>query len=96
MIEYEDQDKGAVSREEYELVVLSIGMRPVDDFYVLADQLRIPLDEYGFFGLKTADGLSDSQAKNIFIIGACEMPKDIAACIDQAEAASVRILATGK
>lgn len=96
LIKYEDQDKGAVAQDEYELVVLSIGMRPADDFSFLADQLRIPLDEYGFFGLKTADGLSDSQAENIFIIGACETPKDIAACVDQAEAVSARILAMRK
>jgi len=93
LIEYEDQDKGAVGREEYELVVLSIGMRPADDARAFADQLGLAMDSSGFFGLKTADGLSDSQRKNIFIIGACETPKDIAACVDQAEAVSARILA---
>ena len=92
LIKYEDQDKGAVGQEEYDLVVLSIGMRPADDSHVVADQLGLAVDCSGFFGLKTADGLSDSQKKNVFIIGACESPRDIAACIDQAEAVSAIIL----
>lgn len=96
LIKYEDQDKGAVGLEEYELVVLSIGMRPADDAHLVADQFLISADESGFFGIKGAAGISDSQKKNIFAIGACEAPKDIAACIEQAEAVSARILAMKK
>ena len=93
LIKYEDQDKAAVGQEEFNLVVLSIGMRPADDSRLVADRFLISTDESGFFGIKNADGVSDSQKKNIFIIGACEAPKDIAACVDQAEAVSARILA---
>jgi len=96
VVRYEDRDKGAVVEEEYDLVVLSIGMRPADDFSSLAGRLRISLDEYGFFGIKTAGGLADPQKKNIFVIGACEAPKDITACIGQAEAVCQKLLATIK
>lgn len=91
LVTYEDRDKGAVQREEFDLVVLSIGMRPAEDFSSLADRLGIPLDENGFFGLKGASGLAATQKKNIFVIGACEAPRDIAACIGQAEAACSEI-----
>jgi len=96
VIKYEDRDKGSVVDEEYDLVVLSIGMRPADESRSLADRLNIALDEYGFYGVKTAGGLSDSQKKNIFMIGACEAPKDIAACLGQAEAVCAEILAMNK
>ncbi len=96
LIQYEDQDKGIVCRDEFSLVVLSIGMRPAADAANVADQLALAADQSGFFGLKTADGLSDPQRKNIFVIGACDSPRDIAACIDQAEAASARIVGKGK
>ena len=65
------------------------------DFPFLADRLRIPLDEYGFFGLKQAAGLADTQ-RNIFVIGACEAPKDIASSIDQAAAAIDILLGSGR
>lgn len=96
LIGYEDQDKGAVAQEEFDLVILSVGMRPADDARILADRLRIPVDENGFFGLKGTDGLPDTQRNKIFVIGACESPKDIASCIGQAEAASVGIIAMEK
>lgn len=96
LIKYEDQEKGAVRQDEYDLVVLSIGMRPPDDSPLVADRLGVASDEYGFFGIKKAKGLSDAQRKNIFVIGACEAPKDIAASIGQAEAACAEIIAMKK
>ena len=96
LIKYEERDKGVVQQEEYDLVVLSIGMRPAEDFPFLADRLRIPLDEYGFFGLKQAAGLADTQKNNIFVIGACEAPKDIASSIGQAAAVCAEIISLKK
>ncbi len=83
----------AVCDEEFDLVILSVGIRPPADALTLADTLGVPLDEQGFFGLKTASPLPDMQRAGVFVVGACESPKDIAGCIAQAEAVSAMVLA---
>lgn len=91
-VRYEDQAKGAVAGAEFDLVVLSVGIRPAPGAAALAEQLRIPADAQGFLGVKGATGLADSRHPRIRLAGACESPKDIAACIGQAEAAVVSVL----
>lgn len=81
-----------ICREEFDLVVLAVGMRPNPDTTKLAEKLLVPVDEYGFFGLKNASPLPELQHKGIFTAGACESPKDIQACMAQAEAVSAAIL----
>lgn len=83
---------GAVAEEEFELVILAVGMCPPADASRLADTLGVPLDEQGFFGLKDGGALPDLQRQGIFAVGACESPKDIAGCIAQADAVSLLVL----
>lgn len=89
---YEDQAQGAVAAAEFDLVVLAVGMRPAPETAVLADRLRISTDAQGFLGNKGAGGLADSGQPRIFLAGACEAPKDIAASISQAEAVVTEVL----
>lgn len=91
-VTYASDDTG-VCEEEFDLVILSVGIRPPADAADLADKLGVPLDEQGFFGLKGAGGLPDLQKEGIFVAGACESPKDIAGSIVQAEAVSAMVLA---
>ena len=88
------QDKTCVCESEFDLVVLSVGMRPPADSRALADILGVPLDEHGFFGLKGASDFPDLQKRGIFAIGASESPKDIAGCIAQAKSVSAEVIAS--
>jgi heterodisulfide reductase subunit A len=81
-----------VCEEEFDLVVLAVGIRPAAGAGALAAMLGVPVDGQGFLGLKTAEALPDLQREGIHAVGACEAPKDIAACIAQAEAVSVVVL----
>ncbi|MBN1675998.1 MAG: hydrogenase iron-sulfur subunit [Kiritimatiellae bacterium] len=87
-----DAGAGAVASETFDLVVLSVGIRPPADGRRLADQLGVAMDPQGFFGLKGAGALPDLQRKGLYVIGAAESPKDIAGSMAQAEAASAAIL----
>ncbi len=91
-VQYEDQAKGAVAGAEFDLLVLSVGIRPAPGAAALAERLRIPADGQGFLGLKGAGGLADVLQPRIVLAGACESPKDIAACIGQAESAAAEVL----
>jgi len=87
-----DGADGCVSEEEFDLVILSVGIRPPADGCDLADKLGVALDEQGFFGLKGASPFPDLQREGIYVAGASESPKDMAGCIAQAEAVSARVL----
>ncbi|NIA07475.1 MAG: FAD-dependent oxidoreductase [Actinobacteria bacterium] len=87
LVTYEDPQQSRVSRRAFDLVVLSIGIRPPADVRRFADMLNIDVDEHGFF---------DSSAcyrPGIFVAGTCTGPTDIAGSIDRATAASARIIA---
>ena len=82
----------AVCEEEFDLVVLAVGIRPGPDAGKLAEKLLVAVDEQGFFGLKGAGALPAMQQEGIFAVGACEGPKDIESCMRQAEAVSAAII----
>ncbi|MBU0714672.1 MAG: FAD-dependent oxidoreductase, partial [Verrucomicrobia bacterium] len=66
VIAYEDQEKGAVNTVEFDLVVLSIGIRPAPAARALADCLRLAVDKQGFLGIKGLAGLPQTHRQNIF------------------------------
>ena len=80
-----------VCEQEFDLVVLAVGIRPRPDATKLAETLLVPLDEQGFFGFKNASALPALQQDGIFVAGACESPKDIKSCMAQAKAISAVI-----
>jgi len=81
-----------VSEQQFDMVVLSVGIRPAKDTTALAETLLVPIDEYGFLGFKGASSLPDLQQDGIFAAGACESPKDIQSCMAQAEAVSAAVI----
>jgi len=85
-------ENGRICKEAFDLVILSVGIRPPAGALALADRLGLPLDEYGFFGLKGASALPDLQQRGIYVAGACEAPRDIAGTIAQAEAVAGAVL----
>jgi len=80
-----------ICEQEFDMVVLAVGIRPMPDAAKLAETLMVPVDEQGFFGFKGASCLPSLQREGIFAAGACESPKDIESCIRQAAAVSAAV-----
>lgn len=74
---YLNEAKGLPISDEFDLLVLSIGITPNNDNNVLSDQLEIELDKDGFFEdyNQTAGTLTSRQG--VFIAGTCHGPKSI-------------------
>ncbi len=86
LLTYEDVSQTQVCQESFDLVVLSIGMRPAPDARRLADLLNIDVDQHGFLNP------SGSYRPDIFVAGSCCGPADIAETIQRTSAVSARLL----
>ena len=75
-----------VTENEYDLVLLSVGMRPKGASGDLAASLGIPTDERGF-----AKGGPDLEAKGVFVVGAVSEPMDIEETAVRALSAASRV-----
>jgi len=71
-----------IKEEEYDLVMLSVGMKPSTASSQLAQSLGIGTDEMGF-----AKASNDLEAAGVYICGAVQQPMDI-------EEAAVRAVST--
>ena len=69
--------------EVFDLVVLAVGMKPSEEAGALADSLRLRRDAAGFFSKRA--GAVQSPYPHVYVVGACEGPKDIADTLRQAE-----------
>ncbi len=81
--------------EEFDLVVLSIGLRPSQDTRELAERLDVALNEYGFVkgaDLRPAQVMrpDGSVADGIFVAGSFSEPKDIPETVIEASCAAAR------
>jgi heterodisulfide reductase subunit A len=73
-----DPDRGEVSEEPFELVVLSVGMVLKREAKALADLLGLGLNEEGFLAVPPRES-------GLFATGACTGPKDIDGSVTQAK-----------
>lgn len=81
-IKYETED-GKLEREEFEMVVLSVGFEPSVTAKKLAETFGIELDEFGF--AKTAPFRPmETSRDGVYVIGAFAAPKDIPETVAQA------------
>jgi heterodisulfide reductase subunit A len=92
LITYLDET-GKFVDEEFELVVLSVGMVPSKQTMEMAKRLGVELDTYGFCKTKTFEPTSTSRP-GIYVCGAFQGPKDIPETVSQASGAVAD--ATGK
>ncbi|MDI6711533.1 MAG: CoB--CoM heterodisulfide reductase iron-sulfur subunit A family protein [Bacillota bacterium] len=79
-----------IVEEEYEMVVLALGIRPQTDLRRLFPELAV--DDYGF--VRTVSPKLDPTVTNIpgvFVAGVAEGPKDIVDTVMQAGAAAMRV-----
>lgn len=83
-LQYMGEDDGLPVKEEFDLVVLSIGIMPGPDNKKLSELLGLNLDEDGFFLCSDEINKSSTSKDGIFIAGTAEGPKSIAASMAHA------------
>ncbi len=86
IIHYETED-GAMVSEEFELVVLSVGLEPAKENQELSKTFGIELNPYGFAKTSTFTPLHTSRP-GIFVSGAFSGPKDVPETVAQASASA--------
>ncbi len=77
--------------QEYDLVVLSVGMQPPKDVKVLAERFGVALNQFNFCGTSTFRP-AESSREGIFVAGPFAEPKDIPETVMQASAAASQAL----
>ncbi|MFC1712545.1 FAD-dependent oxidoreductase [Candidatus Poribacteria bacterium] len=89
LIKYESED-GKVEIEDFDMAVLSVGFEPPKDAEVLASDIGVELNEYGFC---KSEGLYPvaTTKPGVFVCGAFSGPKDIPETVTQASAAACRV-----
>jgi len=85
-IRYFDE-MGAEQQQEFDLVVLSVGLRPSAGVKEMARQLGVELNEFGFSRTERLAPLATSKP-GIYVAGAFQEPKDIPESVAQASAAA--------
>ncbi len=86
IIRYSTED-GKILSEQYDLVVLSVGIEPGDSSKELAKLLDLKVNKYGFAELETLTGVNTSK-EGVFAAGAFSGPRDIPETVIQASAAA--------
>ncbi|MGD9384578.1 MAG: CoB--CoM heterodisulfide reductase iron-sulfur subunit A family protein, partial [Desulfobacterales bacterium] len=87
IIETFDHRLNRKKEEAYDLVVLSTGFKPSDDFIDIAKQLGLVTNPYGFLSTEFDEPVSTSKP-GVFVCGGIESPKDIPETVIQAGAAA--------
>ncbi|MDI6908133.1 MAG: FAD-dependent oxidoreductase, partial [Thermoanaerobacterales bacterium] len=75
------------TREQFDMVVLSVGLRPSKKAAALAEKLGISLNGYGFAQTSSAAPVETSRP-GVFVCGAFQSPMDIPMTVMQASAAA--------
>jgi heterodisulfide reductase subunit A len=87
MIETFDHHLNRKVEEEYDMVVLSSGLKPRPAFTELAGRLGISTNAYGFLNTVSDDPVATSRP-GVYVCGGTEAPKDIPETVMQAGAAA--------
>jgi heterodisulfide reductase subunit A len=85
-IRYVDE-KGTISTEEFDLVVLSVGLQVNDQVKAQARTLGVEIDSFGFTKKPAFDPLATSRA-GVFTCGVFNGPKDIPETVSEASGAA--------
>lgn len=86
VIRYATED-GRIESEQYDLVVLSVGLEPNDSSKELAQILDLEINKFGFAELEPLTGVNTSR-EGIFAAGVFSGPRDIPETVMQASAAA--------
>jgi heterodisulfide reductase subunit A len=88
-VHYVEDEKPKI--EEFDMVVLSIGMQPPKNVEKIAKVLGIELNRYKFCETKTFSPLETSKP-GVFVCGAFSAPKDIPESVAQASGAAAKAM----
>jgi heterodisulfide reductase subunit A-like polyferredoxin len=86
-LKYEAEDGSGIIHEDFDMVVLSIGLTPSESSKNLAQIAGVELDENGFVKTKIESPLETSKP-GIFVCGAMQAPKDIPDTVADASGAA--------
>lgn len=79
--------EGKMTEEDFDMLVLSVGLKPTSDTLELAKILGVELNQYNFCQLKDLTGVETSR-EGIYVAGVFSGPKDIPETVMQASAAA--------
>ena len=85
IIQYNSQE-GKLEKEEFDMVVLSVGLTPTKDTKMMADRLDVDLNDSGFAKTSVFTPVSTSRP-GVFVAGIFSGPKDIPETVIQASGA---------
>jgi heterodisulfide reductase subunit A2 len=91
VVRYLGEDDRKLS-QEYDLVVLSVGMQPPKDVKALAERFGVALNSFNFCGTSQFRP-AESSREGIYVAGPFAEPKDIPETVMQASAAASQVLA---
>ncbi len=74
-VKYATTDNG-VQEEEFDMVVLSVGLQPPKGYMALADTFGVPLNSHGFCSSNPANPI-ETPRSGIFVAGSFQGPMDI-------------------
>jgi len=80
-----------ITEQQFDLVVLSVGMEPAASVSDITSHLGIELNEYGFCATDRLQPLETSRP-GVFVAGAFQEPKDIPETVTQASGAAARAM----
>ncbi|MFZ5649300.1 MAG: FAD-dependent oxidoreductase [Bacillota bacterium] len=86
IIRYSNED-GTICTEEFDLVVLSVGLQPSKSVIELGEKLGLEMNQYGFASTALLTGVETSKP-GIYVSGAFCGPKDIPETVMQASASA--------
>ncbi len=86
-----ESEEGEIKEEDFDMVVLSVGLVPRDDMAHLAKKLRVNLNKHGF--CRTSEFMPvDTLRDGVFVCGAFAGPKDIPETVTQASASAAKAM----
>jgi len=89
-VHYESED-GEIKEEEFDIIVLSVGLVPKHGVVQLAKRLRVNLNEYNF--CRTSEFMPVETIRDgIYVCGVFAGPKDIPETVTQASAAAAKAM----
>ena len=88
ILRYETED-GKLLEEEFDMVVLSVGLLPKEGIMEFSKKFGIKLDEFGFCKTDSFSPI-DTSSPGVFVCGAFQGPKDIPETVMQASAAAAK------
>jgi heterodisulfide reductase subunit A len=87
---YEDPEDNQLKSADFDLVVLSVGLRPPNKLKKLSRIMGFKLNKYGYVSTKLESPL-ETDIEGIFVCGCAQGPKDIPDCVAQALGAASKV-----